>query len=188
MAASSFYASLAFVLAHEGGFVNHPRDPGGATNLGITRATLAVHRGRAVSVAEVRALTRAEAGAIYRASYWDAVRGDDLPAGLDLALFDFAVNSGPGRAVRMLQRVVDVRQDGLIGPVTLRAAAGDVKGVIARLCAARLAFLHALPTWPTFGRGWHKRVIAVDVAARRLAIESGPRYHSPTVHRQSGTG
>lgn len=108
MAASNFERALAHVLAFEGGFVNHPLDPGGATNLGITRAMLARARGRPVTVAHVRALTRAEAASIYRRFYWNAVRADDLPGGLDLAVFDLAVNAGPTRAARLLQRTLGV--------------------------------------------------------------------------------
>ena len=98
MTASNFEASLAAVLKHEGGYADHPSDPGGATNLGVTRATLTRWRGRPVSKAEIRALTRAEAAKIYRALYWDEIAGDVLPAGLDFAVFDYCVNSGPGRA------------------------------------------------------------------------------------------
>jgi hypothetical protein len=116
-----FAACLEEVLWHEGGYADNPRDPGGATNLGITIATLGEWRGRAVTKADVKALTREEAAAIYRARYWKRVRGDALPAGLDLAVFDFAVNSGPARAVKALQRELGVAQDGLVGPVTLGA-------------------------------------------------------------------
>jgi lysozyme family protein len=108
MAANSFEPSLAHVLKHEDGYVNHPADPGGATNLGITAATLAQARGHPVSAADVAALTRAEAAAIYRRLFWNPARSDDLPAGLDHAVFDLAVNSGPGRAARLLQRVLAV--------------------------------------------------------------------------------
>ncbi len=97
MASATFERALDLVLSFEGGFVHDPRDPGGATNLGVTQATLARACGRPVSIDEVRALTRAEAGAIYRRLYWTAIRGDALPAGLDLAVFDCAVNSGPAR-------------------------------------------------------------------------------------------
>ncbi len=103
MAAANFERALSLVLKHEGGFADHPADPGGATMMGITQATLAEWRGRPVTKDEVRALSRVEAGAIYRARYWDAVKGDDLPSGLDLAAFDYAVNSGPARAVRTIQ-------------------------------------------------------------------------------------
>src|SRR6185312_13596846 len=115
-----FVTCLDAVLRQEGGFADNPLDPGGATNLGITRATLA--RWRRVSpwwklpASEVKALARPEAAAIYRALYWDRCNADRLPAGVDLAVFDFAVNSGPDRAVTMLQQEVGAVPDGLIGP------------------------------------------------------------------------
>ena len=169
-----FAAALAVVLRHEGGFVHHPLDPGGATNLGITRATLAAHRGRPVSVAAVRALTEAEAGEIYRRRYWAAVKADALPAGLDLAVFDLAVNSGPGRAARLLQRVLDVREDGVIGPETLAAAtARDPAATVRALTEERLRFLQRLKTWKTFGRGWRRRVEDVGAESLRLAGTAG---------------
>ena len=121
---SSFESAVALVLQHEGGFVNHPRDPGGATNFGITRETLSRARGCPVSVEDVRRLTRGEAASIYRSLYWKTVRADDLPRGLDLAVFDLAVNSGPKGAVTMLQDVLGVKADGLIGPVTIKTANG----------------------------------------------------------------
>lgn len=169
MALASFEGSLAEVLRHEGGFVQHPADPGGATKHGITRATLSRFRGRPVSVEDVRALTREEAGTIYRRLYWEPIRGAELPAGIDLALFDFAVNSGPDRAVRRLQDVLGVPADGIVGPRTLAAARNaEAADVIRRLTRARLAFLSGLASWPIFGRGWRSRVLAVEQEALRL--------------------
>lgn len=180
MAASSFDRALSLVLANEGGFVDDPRDPGGATNLGITRATLARARGRAVGVGEVRRLGRGEAAAIYRRFYWKAVRADELPAGLDLAVFDLAVNSGPSRAVRLLQRALGCREDGILGPVTLGAAAGrEPAATIRALGRARLAFLRGLPTWSAFGRGWARRVARVERAALALAAASPSKASPP---------
>ncbi|MBK3411478.1 putative peptidoglycan-binding domain-containing protein, partial [Methylobacterium ajmalii] len=104
---------------------------------------------------------------------WDAVQGDALPAGLDYALFDFAVNSGPKRAVIGLQRALGIADDGRLGPVTLAALAGrDVPGLVNALCDGRLAFLRALSTWPRFGRGWGRRVEEVRAAA--LALHAAP--------------
>lgn len=178
MAAESFEHVLPHLFRHEGGYADHPSDPGGATNHGITRATLAAWRGRAVSKAEVRALTRAEAAAIYRARYWDAVKADLLPAGIDYAVFDAAVNSGPARAAKWLQAAVRVPQDGIVGPVTLaaaRTAAADAARTIGDICAIRLAFLRALSTWPVFGRGWERRVgdVKTEALAMALAASSG---------------
>jgi lysozyme family protein len=165
-----FDLRLPVVLSHEGGFVQHPQDPGGATKFGITRQTLARFRQEPVSVEDVRRLTTAEAAEIYRRLYWDPIRADELPAGVDLAVFDFAVNSGPSRAVRALQTVLGVLVDGVVGPVTLAAArAADAAGLIRRLTRDRLRFLSRLAIWPIFGRGWRRRVLAVEQEALRLA-------------------
>jgi lysozyme family protein len=148
--------------------------------MGITQATLAAWRGGPVSKAEVKALRREEAAAIYSARYWNAVRGDELPAGLDLALFDLAVNSGPSRAIRMLQGVLGVSVDGRIGPITLRAAhEADGVRLVRALCAARLDFLRRLSTFPVFGRGWTRRVVDIERNALALVSET-PRSLSKT--------
>src|SRR5690606_31383462 len=118
----NFQQALEKVLKHEGGFVNHPADPGGATNKGITLATYRRYIKRNGTVDDLKALTTEQAGKVYKAQYWDKVRGDDLPSGLDYAVFDFAVNSGPAKAVKELQKVLGVTQDGIIGPITLEAA------------------------------------------------------------------
>lgn len=172
-----FEDCLAHVLASEGGYVDHPDDPGGATNMGITRATLAAWRGiapvSALPKEAVRGLERAEAAAIYRARYWDRCRCGDMPAGLDLALFDFAVNSGPDRAVRMVQALVGVTRDGAVGPVTLAAIGRrDPAALVDALCRERLRFLEGLAGFSTFGRGWTARVAAVRATA--LALATGP--------------
>lgn len=181
MSKSNFDRALTFVLRFEGGYADHPADPGGATNMGITRAALAAWRGQPVSKADVRALKRAEAAAIYRARYWDAIRADELPSGLDLALFDAAVNSGPSRSVRLLQRALGIKQDGRLGPVTLAAiTSAQPARLLASLCAARRDFLKSLPTFPVFGRGWSTRVDALETEALKLvqripASPSSPR-------------
>lgn len=173
MAAESFDRALALVLELEGGFVADPRDPGGATNHGITRATLARARGRPASVADVKALTRAEAGAIYRHSYWAEIGGDALPAGLDLAIFDFGVNSGPARAIEALQTALGLKADGRIGPATLAAlAACDPAATIRRVTVDRLGFMRRLSTWAAFGRGWTARVTRVERESLALARAS----------------
>lgn len=158
------------VLAHEGGYVDHPADPGGATNRGITIAVLAKYRGKPVTEDDVRNLTEAEARAIYRARYWMPIRGDDLHPAIAYVTMDAAVNSGVARAARWLQQAVGVAADGAIGPRTIEAAAkADPAHVVETCCAARLAFLQSLKTWPTFGRGWERRVHEVESEALRLA-------------------
>ncbi len=173
-----FEACLRQVLTHEGGYVDHPRDPGGATNLGITRRTLAGWRKVSpwwdLPKAEVRGLGVTEAAAIYRKLYWERCRGGSLPAGLDLAVFDFAVNSGPDRAIKALQRELKVVADGFVGPLTLgavkaRIGAGGLAALIVALCGGRLSFLQRLAAFATFGKGWSRRVDEVRKAALGMA-------------------
>jgi len=188
MAETRFEICLDEVLRREGGYADHPADPGGATNMGITRRTLARWRGvsplPALDKSEVRNLTRAEAAQIYRAEYWARSRAGALPVGLDLALFDFAVNSGPTRAVMTLQRLLEVPADGVIGPVTFaavreRAALTGIASMIDALCDWRLDFLEGLTTYAVFGRGWRKRVAAIREAAHAMAGESLPQNLQP---------
>ncbi|MGS4945538.1 glycoside hydrolase family 108 protein [Meridianimarinicoccus sp. RP-17] len=170
MKSQRFEACVGIVLAHEGGFVDHPDDPGGATNFGITHGTLAAHRGSAVSVQDVRELTRAEAKAIYHRSYWKTVQGDDLPVGIDLVVFDFGVNAGVARSVKLLQRVLGVDADGIAGEMTLAAArAADPRDVIVRFGQGRMAHYRALKTWSKFGRGWTRRTEGVERQALLFA-------------------
>lgn len=170
----NFPSALASVLKHEGGFVNHPQDPGGMTNLGVTRKVWEEWVGRSVSEKEMRQLTPEKVSLLYRMKYWDRVRGDDLPAGVDYAVFDFAVNSGPGRAAKFLQEVVGVTPDGSIGPVTLRAVAKmPPVEIIKRFNEKRRAFLQSLPTWSTFGRGWGRRVDDVAIASAKMVQGAG---------------
>ena len=162
----NFDECLAFTLRAEGGFSDQPADPGGATNMGITRATRAGVRGHAVSKAEVRALTRAEASDIYRSIYWRAVRGDELPFGVDAVMFDHAVNSGPKAAIRTLQGALGFKQDGVLTRRCVDAAQGSDHGaLVRRLCAARMNFLRRLSTWLVFRRGWTARMEALEQAA-----------------------
>lgn len=180
MSRLNFERALQAILRFEGGYVDHPADPGGATNMGITQGTLAAWRGKRVTKPEVHALSRAEAAMIYRARYWDAVRGDELPSGLDLALFDLAVNSGVARAVRLLQRALHLKQDGRIGKHTLaRITAGDTAELIHALCDERRAFLKALSTFPVFGRGWMARVAAIETLALAMAPAPGASPAAP---------
>jgi lysozyme family protein len=172
----NFQQAVALVLSLEGGFVDHAADTGGPTNLGITLSTLARARGTSASLADVRALSRDEAAAIYRRFYWDPVRGDELPAGVDLAVFDCAVHSGPRRAVSMLQGLLGVPVDGICGPVTLAAARSrDGSALVTALGDRRLGFLGRLPGAAIFGRGWTRRVAAVS----RAALAMVPALHPP---------
>lgn len=169
MARENFEAVMDVIFHHEGGFVNHPKDPGGATNMGITQRTLEEWLGHSVTVEDVRGLPKATARAIYRERYWKLVRGDELPAGLDLVAMDGAVNSGPSRGVKWLQAGLGVTADGIIGPVTISAAQRAGPGAIDRAIAARMAFLRRLKTWGTFGKGWTRRLTETQQQAHRMA-------------------
>ena len=161
--------SMVALMKHEGGFVNHPRDPGGMTNLGVTQRVWEEWVGHPVSEKEMRALTPAIVAPMYKKKYWDKVSGDLLPSGVDLAVFDFAVNSGPGRAAKMLQRALGVTEDGAIGPKTLaKVLTIDSSQLIADYNDARLEFLKSLPTWDDFGNGWDTRVARVTVEATNM--------------------
>lgn len=166
-----FDAALPLILAHEGGYVNHPKDPGGATMKGVTQATYDGWREeQGLPRQSVRNITAEEIGAIYRRDYWDRVKGGDLPPGVAYAVFDFAVNSGVNRASRFLQRVIGTAQDGVIGPATVAAAKALPPAVIIdRLCDDRMVFLRSLDTFSTFGKGWTRRVAEVRAKAKEMA-------------------
>jgi lysozyme family protein len=154
----NFRHCLELLLEHEGGFVNHPRDPGGATNLGVTKRVYEEFVGRDVDIQEMRELTPDDVGPIYQAMYWDRIKGDELPSGVDWCVFDWAVNSGPGRAAKALQTFIGVTADGAIGPQTLQTlAAFDPAEVIDAMHAARQSFYESLDTFDTFGKGWTRR-------------------------------
>ena len=150
-----FDQAFTTLLGHEGGYSNHPADPGGQTRYGITEAVAreAGYRG------DMRELPIDLAKRIYKARYWDAVRAEELPEAVRYAVFDAAVNSGPRQAIRWLQRAVGVTDDGIIGPRTLAAVrAADPERLLRLVLAQRLRFMTDLPTWPTFGRGWARRI------------------------------
>lgn len=167
---ANFLHCLELVLAHEGGYVNDPRDPGGRTNRGVTQRAWEAYIGHAVDEPTMRGLTVADVGPFYKTQYWDKIRGDALPSGVDCAVFDYAVNSGTGRAAKALQQAAGVLVDGAIGPATLAAVAkADPNDLIARICTLRQSFLQSLSTFPTFGKGWTRRVSEVRDEARALS-------------------
>lgn len=162
----NFVGALTHVLKHEGGYVNHPADPGGMTNLGVTKAVWESWIGRESNEKEMRSLTPEVVAPMYKKKYWDKIKGDELPDGVDYAVFDFAVNSGPGRAAKFLQELVGVNADGAIGPMTLTAVnKKDPKKLVTAYNAKRQAFLESLPTFATFGKGWSTRVAGVNTEA-----------------------
>ncbi|HET8888280.1 MAG TPA: glycosyl hydrolase 108 family protein [Candidatus Angelobacter sp.] len=160
---------LKFLLSDEGGFSNDPRDPGGMTNLGVTKRVWEAFVGHPVDETAMRALTPADVAPLYRQNYWNRVHCDDLPVGVDYAVMDYAVNSGTSRAARTLQRACGVADDGAIGPETIDAVnAADPVTLIDNICDQRLAFLQSLPTFDTFGRGWTARVQRVKTASAQM--------------------
>lgn len=167
---SNFDAALQHTLKDEGGFSDHPKDPGGATMKGVTLDTYRTYRKNPhLTPEDLKKITDAELYDIYKRRYWDAVKGDDLPSGVDYCVFDCAVNSGPGRAAKILQEVVGAKPDGAIGPATLAAVkATDPEELIAKYTDKRIQFWRGLSTFDTFGKGWVARGERVREAALKM--------------------
>jgi lysozyme family protein len=195
MTASNFPTSLKLTLAYEGGYSNHPLDPGAATMNGVTQGVYDEdRRDRRLPTRDVRMMTTAERDGIYRRRYWNMVHGDDLPLGCDYAVFDFAVNSGVRTASRAIQKIVGVEPDGVIGQVTLKAVnefASSLGTVMLSdaICEARMAYLRSLDSFPTFGKGWTVRVMGAregrqfddtGVIDRAAAMSKGGAVVAPT--------
>jgi lysozyme family protein len=156
---SNWIKCLETILHHEGGYVNHPKDPGGETNLGVTKRVYEDFGG----TKDMKDLTREDVEPIYKKNYWDRVKGDDLPAGLDLCVFDFGVNAGTGRAAKYLQTMIGTVADGGIGPNTLKKLGEyveehGVEDTIKNYQSDRQKYYESLSTFDTFGRGWTRRV------------------------------
>ncbi|WP_372425209.1 glycoside hydrolase family 108 protein [Salinarimonas chemoclinalis] len=166
-----FDACVTIVLQLEGGYVDDPHDPGGATNMGITLNTLRDWRkDQSLGPDDVKALTETEAKAIYRANYWNPMQCDGLPAGVDLSVFDFGVNAGPSRSVKLLESLVGTAQDGIMGPQTLAAtAAQDAPDLIRRFADGRIAYYRSLSGWDRYGNGWTNRTNTVEKDALAMA-------------------
>jgi lysozyme family protein len=175
MAASSYDEALRRLLVHEGGYSNHPSDPGGPTNWGITIHDYRKYVKPNATAADVRGMPVEVAKRIYRSKYWNAMRCDELPAGVDYAVFDYGVNSGIGRAGKVLRRLVGLA--GNSGAVTDEVIAAvrrrQPRPLVEAICDERLAFLRRLRTWPVFGNGWGRRVREVRAAALAMAGKSG---------------
>jgi lysozyme family protein len=169
---NNFNLCLQLLLQHEGGFVNHPSDPGGMTNLGVTARVWEEWVGHPVDEKQMRALTPEIVAPLYRKKYWDACRADDLISGVDYCVFDVAVNSGVGRAIKLLQSVVGATPDGGYGSITAalvkKAEEENTAGLIAKYSNTRIQFLKSLKTWPTFGKGWERRVNEVEDEALKM--------------------
>jgi len=166
---TNFEYSLDLVLQSEGGFVDNPKDPGGMTNLGVTAITWANFKGRNTTKKEMMSLTPEDVAPLYEKKYWDACNCDVLPSGIDYLVFDFAVNAGPGRSIKTLQKTLSVPEDGVIGPVTLQNIdITDKTELITRFSDEKKQFYESLPTFATFGKGWLKRVDEARVNASNM--------------------
>ena len=176
MSAVNYDEALRRVLAHEGGYVNHPSDPGGPTNFGITLATYRQYRKPDATAADIRAMNVGEANAIYRAKYWSAQRCDQLPPGVDYSVFDYGVNSGIGRSGKVLRRVLGLSDttSAVTDEVVKAAAQRDPRALVAAINDERLNFLKHLKTWPVFGSGWSRRVSEVRSISLRMAVQTRP--------------
>lgn len=175
MTMTRFDRAFKLLRVTEGGYVNHPKDPGGATNMGVTQRTFDwyndLHKRNRRSV---RTITETEVRDIYYKQYWLAVKADDLPHGVAYMVFDAAVNSGPSQAVKWLQRAVGAQADGVVGSETISKARGvnDVNGLIENYSDQRLSFMRSLKHWSTFKNGWTRRVLEVRQQAQAWASVS----------------
>lgn len=150
----NYEACLAITLKWEGGDVDHPADPGGKTRWGVTQAVYSAWRkAHGKASASVFSMTKPEMLAIYKENYWDAVKGDNLAYGVDLATWDFGVNSGPARARNIL----------------LTSIGGTDIQTIQKICAKRLSFVQGLKIWKTFGKGWSRRIADIEARAVKMA-------------------
>ena len=166
----NFDTCLAMLLKHEGGFSNHKDDRGGLTNLGVTKAVYDEFHGTDATEEDMRNLKKSDVEPIYRSNYWNRCRCQDLPSGVDWAVFDFAVNAGTGRAAKALQQAVEAKQDGSIGPITLmKVKDHEVVNIINRIAIYREQFYRSLSNFDTFGKGWLRR----NDETRRQAIHMG---------------
>jgi hypothetical protein len=166
---SNWDESFRLLLQSEGGFSNLSQDPGGMTNLGVTKATWENWIGRQSDEAEMRSLTPQKVEPLYKKKYWDAVRGDELDAGIAYILFDFSVNAGVGRSIKTLQTCLGVPADGGFGPMTMAAVqAVDPVELIERFSQAKEDFYRSLTTFSTFGKGWLNRVADVKQHATSM--------------------
>src|SRR6185437_4696234 len=174
MMKSTYEICLPLLLAHEGGYTNDARDPGGPTNFGITVFDYRKYIKPDATAADVRAMSIEQAKRIYRARYWDVQRCDELPPGVDYAVFDYGVNSGIGRSGKVLRRLLEVSEnsDAMEDAVIAAARASDAAILVKAICGERLQFLRSLKTWPVFGAGWARRVKEVQSAALAMAMQA----------------
>ena len=169
MAAENYQACLDMILHHEGGYVNHPKDPGGETNLGVTKRVYEEWGG----TKDMKDLEVEDVAPIYRKNYWDRIKADDIASGLDLCVFDFGVNAGTGRSAKYLQTLIGTTADGGIGPNTLKKLdeyleENSVEDAIKNYQNERQSYYESLSTFETFGRGWTRRVEETTESALKM--------------------
>lgn len=186
---NNYTSCLNATLKWEGGYVDHPDDPGGKTNRGVTQGRYNEYReDEGLSTRSVKSLTEAELQAIYKRYYWDVIKGDELPAGVDLAVFDYAVNSGPSRSVKHLQGILGVSVDGNLGEETLKAVyRTDPKVLVNAVMYRRQKFVRGLGIYKTFGKGWENRIrdirkVALSMISSTPAPVEAPDTTVPTKH------
>lgn len=174
MAAENYEKCLELILHHEGGYVNHPKDPGGETNMGVTKKVYETWvMEEDLLPKEMKDLEFGDVAPIYKKNYWDRVKGDSLPTGLDLCIFDFGVNAGTGRAAKFIQSIIGTTVDGGIGPNTLKTLEAyiSIEGLEATIDAyqdKRQEYYESLSTFETFGKGWTRRVTETTAEAHKL--------------------
>ena len=154
----NFKQCLALVLKSEGGFVNHPSDPGGMTNLGVTKRVWEEYTGHEADEKIMRGLTPEKVAPLYEQRYWRPCYGEVLPRGLDFLCFSFGINAGCGRSVKLLQQSLGVVSDGIIGPrVMQNIRESNVTDIIKVFSESRREYYRTLKQFPIFGRGWIAR-------------------------------
>jgi lysozyme family protein len=166
----NYEESFKFVLKLEGGYINHPQDPGGPTNYGVTKKSWEDYKNKKVSIEGIKSLKESDVIKFYRDKYWDVCKCDYLPSGVDFCVFDYSVNSGPKKAIKSLQKSLGLIADGIIGKNTLFEIENikDKKSIILMICEERKGFLKSLKEFSIFGKGWLSRVAKVQLKSKGM--------------------
>jgi len=166
----NFKECLDLVLKSEGGYVNNPADPGGMTNLGVTKRVWEEYTGHAADEKEMRSLTPEKVAPLYEQKYWRPTYCEVLPRGLDFLVFSMGVNGGPGRAVKLLQQSIGCVPDGVVGPATMGLIKqSNAADLIAKYSDSRRVYYQSLKTFSVFGKGWLARVDREESEALSMA-------------------
>ena len=172
---NNFLESVKYVLQSEGGFVNNPKDPGGATNMGVTKASWISFVKKPVHDNDIKNLTSIDVIPFYKKRYWDICLCDNLPSGIDYCIFDYAINSGPIRSVETLRRLIGLEHVGAFDKKNIESyfkQNEDNKVLIKKICSQRLSFLQSLKNYETFGKGWLNRVLMVQEKSLGMVSKS----------------